>query len=613
MNRIRSIEAVSKLLVTLSNNQNIRVIGNDSTYQVVSQNNSTKNLVYLHKQPGDDTIDVKLSKPSLDNIDSLSAEIYMAASILQPDYADLLMETNRPGVSDGEYIIYSILLQNLASRSIVGKYTGLDKSVALFWSNKIKNVSRLPEDSIITQVIRWDLWTKGTYFHPDLLIGLHSNLKKPQGLPENLEEELMQVKTSEDLLALTRKIINPLESPQDNSNASNGDDEGNNEDSNSNQDGPSENNNNNSSSANNKPDGDNQSNIKDSGSNNCDSDAIDKQPDPNSNTAGENKCVSGDTPSIGNPINLQQNVKYAVKELYGAGIINNNMVGMDSLQKTRLRYDLDYIPNPGPYIVTMEDIQKKGVNLKQKNSILQIASKSVVSRKIHRKLLVLNQIRYESNLKRGRLDNKKLYKLRTSTTNTIFKKRQNPQIDKDAAVQLIIDCSGSMFTKKQRYLYAAAAAYCMAETLKSLGISYEILGFTAMSHSMPIYEFKPFGVQMKQTDLIDQFATQLMHSGNSDGDTLLIASERLLLQPEKKKIMVVLSDGYPAGHYVGDGRVYLKQVCQEIESSGLIDLYGIGILSGAVEHFYKHYSVLQEESQLDSILLKLISDKIIIK
>ncbi len=560
MNKIRSIEAVSKLLVTLSGNPNIYVIGD--AHQTVVKHTSAKNLVYLYKHHSDDTITVKISKPSLNNIDSLSAEIYTAASILQPDYADLLMGTDEPGVSDGEYIVYSILLQNLASRSIVGKYPGLDKSVALFWSNKIKHVSSLPEDSIITQVIRWDLWTKGSYFHPDLLIGLHSNLDKPQGLPEHLEEELLQVKTKDDLLELTRKIIKSSDggcgtSDSQDDNISSGD----------------------------GSDGD----------------------------SGDKESVSVDIVSIGNPINLKKNVKQAVKSLYGAGILNHDPKGMDAIQKTKLRYDLSYIPNPNPTLILMEDIQKKTKNTRQKDTILNIASKSVVSKKIYRKLLVLNQIRYESNLKRGRLDNKKLYKLRTSVTNTIFKKRQNPQIDKDAAVQLIVDCSGSMFMQEQRYMYAAAAAYCMAETLKSLGISYEILGFTATADEMPIYEFKPFGVQMKQVDLIDQLSTNLMHAGNSDGDTLLIAAERLLLQPEKKKIMIVLSDGYPAGHYIGDGRVYLKQVCKEIESSGLIDLYGIGILSDAVENFYKNWYVLHEESQLDSILLRLISDKIIIK
>jgi len=71
---------------------------------------------------------------------------------------------------------------------------------------------------------------------------------------------------------------------------------------------------------------------------------------------------------------------------------------------------------------------------------------------------------------------------------------------------------------------------------------------------------------------------------NIDGEALLWASRRLLTRPEKRKILIVISDGAPVDQFTlevnGDKLIldrHLRQVIAGIQSAGAIELTAIGV------------------------------------
>jgi cobalamin biosynthesis protein CobT len=100
---------------------------------------------------------------------------------------------------------------------------------------------------------------------------------------------------------------------------------------------------------------------------------------------------------------------------------------------------------------------------------------------------------------------------------------------------------------------------------------------------------------------------------NPDGEALVWAAERLGAQRAGRRILMVLSDGYPA---TGDGhpvilRTDLRARIGEITSSG-IELIGVGLLDDAVEKFYAHNIVVRKLDELPTMAFAVLS-KLLLK
>ena len=102
-----------------------------------------------------------------------------------------------------------------------------------------------------------------------------------------------------------------------------------------------------------------------------------------------------------------------------------------------------------------------------------------------------------------------------------------------------------------------------------------------------------------------------MH-GNPDGENILWAHDRLIKRKEKKKLMIVMSDGSPAAtkgmHGIGN---FTEKVIKEIEASKAIDIYGLGLCSSSVCYYYKSNSVVTAPEEIPSKLIELIERKLI--
>lgn len=227
----------------------------------------------------------------------------------------------------------------------------------------------------------------------------------------------------------------------------------------------------------------------------------------------------------------------------------------------------------------------------------------------------------------GRLHNAALSRLTVFKDDRAFRRRQESRVN-DVAVTLLVDCSGSM-TRSNKIKTACYAAYALGVVLERIRVSSEVLGFTTSRDSFPheeSIEQKKLGVEYarheaivmpifkgfseRMTPLIKTRIAQMaeMESGlsmcnNVDGESVQIAAQRLSQRTEKRKILIVLSDGYPSssGNDATLKKHLLKSVL-EVQKAG-IDVLGIGIKSDAVKKFYPKSVVLQNVSDLPTTVI----------
>lgn len=223
----------------------------------------------------------------------------------------------------------------------------------------------------------------------------------------------------------------------------------------------------------------------------------------------------------------------------------------------------------------------------------------------------------------GKLHSSNLTRLRFGDDRVFSRKHESES--KDVAVELVVDCSGSMSGSKIHT--ACQAAYALSAVLERLNIKNEVIGFTTKGIGgaqeemykqqsatgirfsrvegiyMPI--LKGFDERMT-ANVQERFGwlpnTNILRS-NVDGESVEVAARRLLQRREHSKVMIVLSDGYPAAAGSGNLNAHLKKVTKEIEAAG-IRLVGIGIESEAVKQFYSKNLVLHKVTELPEAVMK---------
>jgi cobalamin biosynthesis protein CobT len=237
-----------------------------------------------------------------------------------------------------------------------------------------------------------------------------------------------------------------------------------------------------------------------------------------------------------------------------------------------------------------------------KGCIARIVDKSSVSKKIKKFLKIKSKSGYNYGLERGKIHSKNIHRIFSGSDNPrIFKLKNKVELKTDTAVQIMLDCSGSMSGSK--YNIGSACCVAISKTLSELRIVHEILGFSEY-RCLFTYIFKGFNQNITKDRLISGFASSNIDlKENADGESVLLGAERLNVRKEKHKLMIVLSDGAPCGTYTGDGNWYLREVCKAIESSG-IDLIGIGIKTESVKRFYTNHVVVNNISDLDIVLFE---------
>lgn len=297
--------------------------------------------------------------------------------------------------------------------------------------------------------------------------------------------------------------------------------------------------------------------------------------------------------------------------------------------KTGAHPTSDRVWNAGYHMNRTADIKKY-------NELLDETAGSIntMRRKLERAIQAKAKRDWDVCKEQGRLDSKRL--VGAFQGNPAVYKERIDSSDLDTAVSILVDHSGSMKSDRKTHT-SILCTVALFECLTKIGVPFEVTGFNNMSvfpnetasnkyyrdrhgaardvyryqryEPLQMYNYKNFNDRPMLAKAILPTMYNHMGGNNGDGEAVMIAGARLLERPEKRKILMVLSDGQPscAGHG-GQGR-YLKEVVAKLEKKN-IDLLGIGICSSAVREFYPKYAVCNNIEELPKgtmdILAKLL-------
>jgi cobalamin biosynthesis protein CobT len=254
-------------------------------------------------------------------------------------------------------------------------------------------------------------------------------------------------------------------------------------------------------------------------------------------------------------------------------------------------------------------------------------------RKLERALISKQQRDWEVS-RSGRLDVRRRSMEIVRGKDDIYKKRSEGE-GINAAVSILIDMSGSMSGDKAKL--AQAATIALAEALEGTGVPYEIIGFQCRSFRSETdrrmkadkvayalehpgrdfmwdreeacvhHGFKPFGMNLKRCKPYLGMLSSKAGGNNGDADALLFAAARLAKRSEDKKILLALSDGYPAWHgaYDRNGKdcdYWTRAAAERVQEMG-IQMVGVGILDDSVKRYYPRHVVLRDVSELGKTVL----------
>ena len=180
---------------------------------------------------------------------------------------------------------------------------------------------------------------------------------------------------------------------------------------------------------------------------------------------------------------------------------------------------------------------------------------------------------------------------------------------KDTCIFVLTDWSGSM--KGRKMMNAADASqrlvYVMERILK---IPVALALFTNGETECDIGYVKKFGTRGLSAEQIAlRFAKfRRFTSANNDADALNWAWHEIHKRNETRKILMVLSDGCPAGCWSGNSYDNLHAVVAAITKDKTVELYGVGIHSEAVATYYPNHKVLNKAEEINDTLFNLIRD-----
>ena len=252
-----------------------------------------------------------------------------------------------------------------------------------------------------------------------------------------------------------------------------------------------------------------------------------------------------------------------------------------------------------------------------------------LAKKLEKLLYSLDFSTWKFDQDEGYFDSSRFSQFIANSKNSNIFKLENENTEKNTVVSLLLDNSGSMRGKP--IVTSAMTAEIITKTLEKCRVNVEILGFTTKEwkggKSKKLWEkknkdpnpgrlndllhivYKDADTPWNQTKLnLGLVLKDGLLKENIDGEALIWASSRLKKRNEKKKILIVISDGAP----VDDATLssnnsnildnHLKEVVSEIEKKKAIDIIAIGI-GHDVSKYYSRAFTIDDVDKLGEIII----------
>ena len=275
-----------------------------------------------------------------------------------------------------------------------------------------------------------------------------------------------------------------------------------------------------------------------------------------------------------------------------------------------------------------EELARLRQNLDQQLQHLQTVIARLANR-LQRKLLAKQNRSWEFDLEEGILDTARLDRVVINPMDPLSYKQESDTEFRDTIVTLLIDNSGSM--RGRPISVAAVSADILARTLERCAVKVEILGFTTrawkggQAREAWLAAGKPANpgrlndlrhIVYKAADAPWRRARKnlglMLREGilkeNIDGEALLWAHNRTIGRPERRKILMVISDGAPVddstlsvnpGNYL---EKHLRDTIGWIETMSPVQLLAIGI-GHDVTRYYRRAVTLVDAEQLGGTIM----------
>ena len=244
---------------------------------------------------------------------------------------------------------------------------------------------------------------------------------------------------------------------------------------------------------------------------------------------------------------------------------------------------------------------------------LSEASAAMFANKLRRHIMVQSQSFYTHGHRRGKIGTRHLYKLVVDHTmpgeDRLFKRKHDSDI-LDTAIGVCVDYSGSM--QGERTVLTHIGTDLMVHALQVLGVPVEVNMFSTIGSGTTLYTVKHFDERINSELLLDRSERAAYNqANNNDAAAVIWCYHRLMKRPEKRKILLVLSDGHPATHNVHNPQEALKYVVKGIEADPRVELMGLGITSDAVKRYYTQNVVVSRAEDMSTALIDLIANKML--
>lgn len=196
-----------------------------------------------------------------------------------------------------------------------------------------------------------------------------------------------------------------------------------------------------------------------------------------------------------------------------------------------------------------------------------------------RSALVFRQERPRHDLKlqrSGEMDDEELWRWATGD-DRLFTDRVVESAP-DTALGMLVDISGSMDDGRKIPTAQRLAQTLLAAAVDREGVTPWVWAHTgdADESGSDVYTVWEPGDPATRLGLIDS----LPHGNNYDGFAIWLCADRLRQMEQPQKVLLVLSDGYPAGRDYGDrpAQQHVRQVCRWAESQG------VTVIQIAIDH-----------------------------
>jgi cobaltochelatase CobT len=259
---------------------------------------------------------------------------------------------------------------------------------------------------------------------------------------------------------------------------------------------------------------------------------------------------------------------------------------------------------------------------------------SKLANRLQRRLLAQQTRAWDFDLEEGMLDAGRLARVVVNPLLALSYKRERDTEFRDTVVTLLIDNSGSM--RGRPITVAAMCGDILARTLERCAVKVEVLGFTTrawkggQSREKWVAEGKPRNpgrlndlrhIIYKAADAPWRRARKnlglMLREGllkeNIDGEALQWAYRRLVVRPEHRRILMVISDGAPVddstlsvnpGNYL---ERHLREVIREIEGRDQVELIAIGI-GHDVTRYYRRAVTIVDAEELGGTMMKKLTE-----